>query len=58
MKVKNAIAWKGGAAALGVLGLVIRRMLYAGAYDPVSDLLEESPLIPALWMVMLAGGAA
>ena len=54
MKVKNAIAWKGGAAALGVLGLVIRRMLYAGAYDPVSDLLEESPLIPALWMVMLA----
>ena len=54
MKVKNAIAWKGGAAALGVLGLVIRRMLYAGAYDPVSDLLEESPLIPALWLVMLA----
>ena len=54
MKVKNAIAWKGGAAALGVLGLVIRRMLCVGAYDPVSDLLEESPLIPALWMVMLA----
>ena len=37
MKVKNAIAWKGGAAALGVLGLVIRRMLYAGAYDPLSE---------------------
>ena len=54
MKVKNAIAWKGAAAALGVLGLVIRRMLYAGAYDPVTDLLDESPLIPALWLVMLA----
>lgn len=54
MKDKNAIAWKGGAAALGVLGLVIRRMLYAGAYDPVSDLLDESPLTFAMWMVMLA----
>lgn len=55
MKEKNAMIWKGGALALGGVGLVVRRMLYAVSYDPVSDLLDESPLTTALWIILLAG---